>query len=77
MLLIKKTGKFPKIHDLTKLARLVNAPLRIIENCSKINPAYINTRYPDLPQRFSKKECELIMEYYSEVLIWIKKDLNL
>jgi HEPN domain-containing protein len=45
-LLIKKTGEFPKIHDLTNLARLNMVPQRIVELCAKLNPAYTNSRYP-------------------------------
>ncbi len=75
-LLIKKTGKFPKIHDLTRLARLVHAPLWIVELCSKINPAYTNTRYPDLPKKISKEECRAIMKYSGEVLQWLKANLG-
>ncbi len=30
-LLIKKTNEFPKIHDLMKLARLLNCPDNILE----------------------------------------------
>ncbi len=41
-LLLKKTNKFPKIHDLTKLGKLVSAPDKIIILCSKINPGYMH-----------------------------------
>ncbi|RLG17982.1 hypothetical protein DRN63_02225 [Nanoarchaeota archaeon] len=32
---IKETSGFPKSHDLTRLARLINAPEKIIELCAK------------------------------------------
>ena len=74
-LLIHKTDKFPKIHDLTSLARLTNAPSKITELCAKLNPAYTVSRYPDSPKKYTKEECEKIIEYCQEVLQWIKKNL--
>lgn len=54
-LLIQETKDFPKIHDLTKLARMTNAPLDIVELCAKINPAYTASRYPDTAKKYSKR----------------------
>ena len=76
-LLINKTNKFPKIHDLTNLARASNASQNIIELCAKINPAYTATRYPDAPKKYTKKECKQVIKYCKEILIWTKKNLNL
>ena len=75
-LLIKKTNSFPKIHDLTRPAKLNNAPVKIIELCAKINPAYIASRYPDSPKKYTKAECKQIIKYCEEVLIWAEKNLN-
>ena len=75
-LLIKRTKDFPKIHDLTKLAKMVNAPLEIVELCAKINPAYIASRYPDTAKKYSKKECTELLKYAKQVLEWIKKNLK-
>ena len=75
-LLIKKTNNFPKIHDLTRLAKLNNAPIKIIELCAKINPAYIASRYPDSPKKYTEEECEQIIKYCEEVLAWTEKNLN-
>jgi HEPN domain-containing protein len=33
---IKETGSFPKTHDLTRLAKLINAPEDIVELCAEI-----------------------------------------
>ena len=75
-LLIKNTNDFPKIHDLTKLAKLNNAPIDIIELCAKINPAYVASRYPDAPKRYTREECELIIKHSEEVIGWIRKNLD-
>ncbi len=61
-LLIKKTNNFSKIHDLTRLAKLNNAQIKIIELCAKINPAYISSRYPDSPKKYTGGECKQIIK---------------
>jgi len=75
-ILIQKTNKFPRIHDLVKLADLNNAPLRIKEACAKIDPAYMSSRYPDLAKKYTKEECEEVIEHCKEALKWIKKNLS-
>jgi len=76
-LLLKETNKFPKIHDLTKLGKLVDAPNEIIVLCSKINPGYIASRYPDQGEIYSKEEVEEIIKFSEEVLTWIKRKREL
>ncbi len=73
---IEKTGSFPKIHDLISLAKLNNAPEEILSLCSKLNPAYTATRYPDIPGGYTKKEAQEVIKYCIEVLKWIKQSLN-
>ena len=75
-LLINNTNKFPKIHDLTKLAKLNEAPLDIAELCAKINPAYTASRYPDSPKKYTREECRQIIKYCQKILKWIKKNLS-
>ena len=72
-LIIHKTNSFPKIHDLSKLARLSNSPENIIEICSKLNPAYTVARYPDSPKQYTEEDAENLLEYCKEVIEWIKK----
>lgn len=75
-LLIKNTNSFPWIHDLKKLAELVDAPENIIELCSKVNPVYIVSRYPNVDGEYSKEDVEEIVRFAEEVLEWIKEKLN-
>lgn len=75
-ILIEKTNNFPKIHDLRELAKLNKAPLKIIELCTKINPAYIASRYPDISNKYTEKDTKEIIKNCDEVLTWIKKNLN-
>jgi HEPN domain-containing protein len=74
-LLIKKTETFPKIHDLTRLAKLLNAPKDILELCASITPAYAATRYPDVSSEFSREEVEELIEYAGKVIKWVEKEL--
>jgi len=73
---IKNTESFPKIHDLKQLAELNNAPEEIVELSTKINPAYIAARYPDVAAKYNKKNTEEILKYSNLVLKWIKKNLS-
>ena len=75
-LLIRNTGSFPKIHDLTRLARMLNAPENILRLCASITPAYTATRYPDVLSEFNKEEVEKIIEYAEKVIKWVKRQLT-
>jgi|SRR3989344_2121385 len=74
-LLIKKTGKFPKIHDLFTLAKRLDAPEDIRILCSIINPAYTDARYPDFLKTYMKKDAEDLIKKSGMVLAWIEKNL--
>lgn len=72
---IKKTQKFSKIHDLVLLARKLNAPGRIINICSFINPSYTDTRYPDLSRIYTDEDAQNLLNKTKELLEWIEKNL--
>ena len=74
-LYIKKHKNFIKIHDLVFLARKVNAPKEILVLCSKINPSYLDTRYPDLTKSYNQEDAKEILNYAEKVLEWIEKNL--
>ena len=48
---IKKFNNLLKIHDLVLLAKKIKAPEEVIILCSKLNPLYIDTRYPNLEKK--------------------------
>lgn len=72
---IKKTKQLIKIHDLSQLAKKINAPRDIVILCNEINPVYIDTRYPDIPKEYNKKDAKLLINKAEEVLRWIGKNL--
>lgn len=75
-LLIKITASFPKIHDLTKLARLAEAPSSVVTLCSSVNPAYTASRYPDFPIEYTAEECEQLIADSKVILKWIEERLS-
>ena len=74
-LLIKRTGDFPRVHDLVKLSRLVNASKEIMILCAKLNPSYIETRYPDLAKDYSKEDALEFIKISGDILKWTEKHL--
>lgn len=71
---IDKFKSMLKTHDLVLLAKKVLAPIKILENCSKINPSYLDARYPDVPKNYNKEDAEEIFALAEEVVEWIKKN---
>ena len=73
---IKKNKKLIKIHDLVLLAKKINASKKIIDYCKELNPAYLYTRYPDIPKidNLENKISEFI-KYTKEILEWTKKNI--
>ena len=74
-LYIKKYQKLLKIHDLVKLAKNIGADMEILDMCVKLNPIYIETRYPDVPSSYNKKDMKELLKDTEKVLKWIKTNL--
>lgn len=75
--LIEETKRFPKIHDLVKLGRLVNASKDMLKECEKLTFVYVETRYPDVSNRsYTKQESLGDIEIAEKVLRWAKERLS-
>jgi HEPN domain-containing protein len=74
-LYINKYKSLLKIHDLVLLAKKLNAPEDIVVSCSKINPSYVNARYPDLSEHYSEDDANNIINLAEKILEWTKKNL--
>ncbi|MBD3163624.1 HEPN domain-containing protein [Candidatus Woesearchaeota archaeon] len=75
---IKTEKKFTKTHDILFLAKKLNLPKKLLNHCDKLNPVYIETRYPDASGEFAsytKEESEEDLGSAKEVLAWIGKKL--
>ena len=67
-----------KTHDLLFLSKKLKVPKTIVEKCDKLNPIYIETRYPDANSGFkeySAEESEKDINLAGEVLSWIEKKI--
>ncbi len=74
--LIKKTSKFPKIHDLVKLGKLVNLDQNLLKICEKLTFVYTETRYPDVSERkYTKDETQKDIENTEVLIKWIAERL--
>src|SRR3989344_5106650 len=73
-LFIRKSGRFPRIHDLVSLAKELKAPEEIIVLAKILSPAYHYTRYPDVVKVENLKERIGELKESSEKLLkWVKK----
>lgn len=70
-----------KVHDLTILARKVNAPSRIIEECGLLNPFYTASRYPDAEEETDEKSevtaAKDAIKAAKKVVKWCKKEIKI
>ena len=77
--LIQKNKPFEKTHDVVKLSILVESPDRIRILCAKIQPVYIESRYPDAEEQdaFTKKDyIKELVNNADEIIKWIGKKLE-
>ena len=75
-LLIKRTGKFPKVHDLARLGELVKVDKEFLEGCRKLTSVYIETRYPGISEdEYTKKESSVDIKLAEDILVWVKERL--
>lgn len=73
---IKKFKNIIKVHDLVLLAKKVKAPLKVIEFCKELTPAYQYTRYPDVsPVNNIKEKTIKFISFVEEILKWTKESL--
>ena len=75
-LLIKQTNKFPRIHDLFRLGKLVYIDKSLLESCKKLTTVSTETRYPDVSiEEYTKGESKEDIKITEEILKWVKKKL--
>ena len=74
--LIEETKKFPQIHDLVKIGKLVNISEDLLKECEKLTFVYVETRYPDVSNRkYTKRESLEDIESADKILQWVKERL--
>ena len=73
-LLLKKSGRIRKIHDLVELGKSVDLPSDLLDKVKELTLAYIYTRYPDIKE--VKNFGKIVKEFLKtseEILKWAKK----
>ena len=74
-LYILKFKKLWKIHDLEKLAKDIDANIKIRKIAARLNPHYIATRYPtDIV--YSKEIAEKCLKDSRVIVEWVKKQMK-
>ena len=79
-LYLKKFNSIKKIHNLVILAEDLKLPKRLIDECDKLNPIYIDTRYPDasgdLPhKKYTQDKSQEDMNAAEKILKWIRNKI--
>lgn len=79
-LLIKKTKKLIKIHDLVILGRKVNLKKDLLKKCEQLSKVYIETRYGSIgekvpSQKFKKNNSLKYLKIAKEVITWVGKNI--
>jgi len=72
--LIARSGKIVKTHDLVFLAGLTNLPSKFKEPCKELTAVYVATRYPDSPEIVDEEERSTeFIELAGKVLKWAER----
>ncbi|MDI6806970.1 MAG: HEPN domain-containing protein [Candidatus Aenigmarchaeota archaeon] len=74
-LYILKFKRLWKIHDLEKLCSVLKAGKKITNISRKLNPHYIETRYP-VETEYTEKVAKAALEGAKEVVKWVKGKLR-
>lgn len=75
--LIEKTGRFPRAHDLVLLGKSVEIDRDLLEGCERLNPVYIGARYPSISdEEYTEEESNSDIKIAEDVSKWIVKKLS-
>ena len=77
-LYLKKNNSVKKIHNIVVLAKELKLPANLIEDCDKVNPVYVDTRYPDaregLPsEHYTEERSKEDIEIAGRILKWLEE----
>ncbi|HEY9246951.1 MAG TPA: HEPN domain-containing protein [Candidatus Methanoperedens sp.] len=76
-LYIKEKKTSVKTHNLVFLARELDAPQNVINDCAELTPDYITTRYPDAAigapfESYTGESAQRHLRMAREVLQWVE-----
>jgi len=73
-LLVHKGTVPPKVHDLVNLADRSGAPSEVRDRCKALSPAYLESRYPDIPA--SAGPAAPLLAGAKEVMAWVESQMK-
>lgn len=76
-LYIRKFEILIKIHNLIFLAKKLDLPKKFLNTFRRVNPFYIESRYPPLAvrSRYKEKDIKALIKKVEEVIEWLEKTL--
>ncbi|MBS3052820.1 MAG: HEPN domain-containing protein [Candidatus Aenigmarchaeota archaeon] len=75
-LLLKKTKKIIRIHDLVELGKRVDIENNYYDSLEKLTYVYVDSRYPDTSDKdYTLQETKEDLKIAEEVIKWIKKKI--
>ena len=73
---VRLHGRFERTHDLTKLAKDVSAPPRIVRIAATISPTYVAARYPDVGgSRITRRKAEGYLDDARRLVRWVRRQI--
>ena len=80
-LIIKNEGKLIKTHSVTKMAKKLGLPEKLVLKISKLEPVQRESRYPDVSSKlpfeeYDKVDADEFLNTAKEVLTWVKDRLK-
>lgn len=73
---IHRTGRFARIHDLTRLSRDLSTPPRILKLAALVTPAYVAARYPDVGGKITRRLAESMIEAARRIVRWVRRQMG-
>lgn len=71
---IHTTGRFDRIHDLTRLSRELAAPPRIVKLAALVTPAFA-ARYPDAGGKITRRLAESMIDAARRIVRWVRRQM--
>ncbi|MGQ0796819.1 MAG: HEPN domain-containing protein [Methanobacteriota archaeon] len=72
---IHRTGRFARVHDLTRLSRDLAAPPRILKFAAFVTPAYVAARYPDAGGKVTRRLAVSMIDGAGRIVRWVRRQM--
>ena len=80
-LMLNSQNQLIRTHSVVRMAKSLNAPHKMTERVSRLEPVYQETRYPDVSSRipseeYVKEDADEMIGAAAEVLEWVRKAMR-